>query len=238
MRVLAVALVAFAVLDTVLAVARHRLAAPAAAVAAAVLTALVGAHLAGMGVAAATALAGTIAAEAPLWIMARRTAAPRLVLAGLGSALVARFATAGLWGVPDGSSVADRWVGSLPVGSAGRAGTDLILYLVAATIFLATAGNTLVRLLLRGVGGLSPGEAKAPGGGRIIGSIERVLVFALAVAGEPTAATLVVSAKGILRFAEVRAADGSDVDAITEYVLVGSLASYALALAFVPLAVA
>ena len=110
-------------------------------------------------------------------------------------------------------------------------------YVGGVVAFLLTSANTIVRLLLNS----TPREEqphKPPGGGRIIGSLERVLVFGLAVAGEPTAATIVVSAKGVLRFAEVRAADGDDVDHITEYVLVGSLASIALALAFVPFAVA
>lgn len=70
--------------------------------------------------------------------------------------------------------------------------------------------------------------------------IERYLIFGLAVAGEPTAAALVVSAKSILRFPELsrKARDRgdedrvvADVDVVTEYFLLGSLTSWLLALA-------
>ena len=91
-------------------------------------------------------------------------------------------------------------------------------------------------------------------GGRYIGAIERLLIFGLAAAGEPTAAALVVSAKSILRFPELsraarredlRDAGGmpagdddrpitADVDVIPEYFLLGSLVSWALALALAP----
>lgn len=72
--------------------------------------------------------------------------------------------------------------------------------------------------------------------------IERWMIFALALAGEPTAAALIVSAKSLLRFPELsKTAEsthddaGVDIDAVTEYFLLGSLASWALALAFVVL---
>ena len=80
-------------------------------------------------------------------------------------------------------------------------------------------------------------------GGRLIGPLERYLILGLALAGEPTAASLVVAAKSILRFPELasvaRREDRGErldrVDAVTEYVLIGSLVSWAVALAPVAL---
>ncbi|HEU0131576.1 MAG TPA: hypothetical protein VFQ85_11370 [Mycobacteriales bacterium] len=230
---LAAGLAGLALLDLLLGRATSwRRVAPAAVAATAV--AAVAAYAGGCTLPGSVAVAGTVAAEVPLWALARWPWRPRLVLAGLVVALAARFATAGLWTVRAGSPWRDL-VGRAPFALAHRVDAGHVAYVVAAVVFLATAGNTLVRLLLTGTHTLGATE-KPPGGGRIIGSLERVLIFALAVGGEATAATLVISAKGVLRFAEVRATDGDHVDAVTEYVLVGSLASYALALAFVPFA--
>jgi hypothetical protein len=70
--------------------------------------------------------------------------------------------------------------------------------------------------------------------------MERVLILGFVLAGEPAAAALVVSAKSLLRFPELRAkADDlqtRSVDALTEYFLVGSLTSWLAALALALLA--
>jgi len=67
--------------------------------------------------------------------------------------------------------------------------------------------------------------------------MERTFIFALGLAGQLTAAAIIVAAKGLLRFPEIQAQrDASDsVDELTEYFLVGSMASWLLALAFLPL---
>lgn len=79
----------------------------------------------------------------------------------------------------------------------------------------------------------------------MIGAIERLLIYGLAVVGEPTAAALIVSAKSLLRFPELskvaRQPDGGEegegsteaaaVDYVTEYFLLGSLVSWFVALA-------
>jgi len=61
-----------------------------------------------------------------------------------------------------------------------------------------------------------------------IGRFERSLIVLLLIAGAPTAVGLVVAAKSILRFPEMGSKD-SDVN--PEYVLVGSLASWAIGVA-------
>ncbi|HWL37164.1 MAG TPA: hypothetical protein VNQ77_13350 [Frankiaceae bacterium] len=234
MNVLGVALFSIAVLDALLGTRRQARRMAAAAVAAAG-CAMAGGLAVGMSWRATSVLVASVVVEALLWIAARNAVGRRAayVLAGLLAALALRMATSAVW-VTTGESAFDRWAASLP-GTLG-ADAERVAFVGGAVAFLLTAANTLVRLLLAAAPS-SEQPRNPPGGGRVIGSLERVLVFGLAVAGEPTAATLVVSAKGVLRFAEVRAASG-DVDQITEYVLVGSLASIALALAFVPFAVA
>ena len=67
--------------------------------------------------------------------------------------------------------------------------------------------------------------------------MERLLILSLAVAGQIAAASAVVAAKGIIRFPERNAqksrtdnATGVGIDEVTEYFLVGSFASWLLAL--------
>jgi hypothetical protein len=76
-------------------------------------------------------------------------------------------------------------------------------------------------------------------GGRVVGPLERVLIFGLGLAGQPTAAALVISAKGLLRYPELTGLRGESgaggtsartIDVVTEYLLIGSLTSWLLAL--------
>jgi hypothetical protein len=64
-----------------------------------------------------------------------------------------------------------------------------------------------------------------PGLGRWIGRFERSLIVLLLIADAPTAVGLVVTAKSILRFPEIT---GDEPAIRPEYVLVGSLASWAI----------
>ena len=65
----------------------------------------------------------------------------------------------------------------------------------------------------------------------MIGPLERLLIIGFVVAGQPMTAALVVTAKSLLRYPELRSHDDVDVHAVTEYVLIGSLMSWAVALA-------
>jgi hypothetical protein len=60
--------------------------------------------------------------------------------------------------------------------------------------------------------------------------MERLLILGFAVAGQLTAAAIVVSAKSLLRFPEISRSDRR-IDAVTEYFLVGSMSSWLIALA-------
>ena len=66
-------------------------------------------------------------------------------------------------------------------------------------------------------------------GGRLIGPLERLLVFALTLTGAYTLLAAVIAAKGIVRFPEI-SRDGENGDR-AEYFLVGSMVSWVTALA-------
>ena len=78
-------------------------------------------------------------------------------------------------------------------------------------------------------------------GGRLLGPMERLLILGLSLAGQLTAATAVVAAKSIIRFPEINAQKvrdngGIGIDDVTEYFLVGSFASWIVALGGLALA--
>ncbi len=62
-------------------------------------------------------------------------------------------------------------------------------------------------------------------GGKIIGQLERTLIFLLIFIGQPAGIGFLVAAKSILRFQE------SKDQKIAEYVLIGTLLSFSLAIA-------
>lgn len=183
-------------------------------------------------------LAGAVLLGA--WTNCRQCASsPRragMLLAALGVATLAIAGTAGLWPESDGGAIR-RWLEQLPYavieGSPEQAAAA-----AAVMVMLLATGNAIVRLALRSVE-VDLGDEKSPEsklrGGRLIGPIERLLVFTLAIGGQPTAAALIISAKGLLRFPELNASrkngDAAGVDLLTEYLLVGSLVSWSVALA-------
>lgn len=114
----------------------------------------------------------------------------------------------------------------------------VVVALGVVAVQLATA-NIVVRLLLDAVGVPATTNEKQLKGGRILGPMERVFVVALGALGDLTAAAVVVAAKGLLRFPELQRAQrhsdrGTPPDGpsdVTEYFLIGSFASWLLALA-------
>lgn len=132
------------------------------------------------------------------------------------------------------------FTGDGPVG--GRALEHLLLVAALVVANVATA-NIVVRLVLVSVGALRPRNsglaqpADRLRGGRLLGPMERLLILGLGLAGQLTAAGLVIGAKGLIRFPELqaKAKDGSTIDAvgideITEYFLIGSFVSWLVAL--------
>jgi hypothetical protein len=131
------------------------------------------------------------------------------------------------------------WVGLTSVDP-----THAVLIAGVVLVQLVT-GNQLVRLILGSVGAVRPAGEPQPSdrlkGGRLLGPMERLLILGLGLAGQLAAATAVIAAKGIIRFPELNAQrrngnGGSTIDELTEYFLVGSFASWLLALAGVGLA--
>jgi hypothetical protein len=62
-------------------------------------------------------------------------------------------------------------------------------------------------------------------GGATIGNLERTLIFLLILIGQPGAIGFLVAAKSILRFEEAKKQE------LAEYVLIGTLLSFTLAIA-------
>jgi hypothetical protein len=122
---------------------------------------------------------------------------------------------------------------------------DRLLMIVGVVLLQLVTGNQLVRLVLGSVGAVKPaGEPQASDrlkGGRLLGPMERLLIVGLGLAGQLAAATAVVAAKSIIRFPEINAQKarengGIGIDEVTEYFLVGSFASWILALGGIALA--
>ena len=157
-------------------------------------------------------------------------------------------ARAGLWpvgllgvAVAAGVVVAPARSGPGLLGSAweayaprGDISLDVVLLVAGCLLFLLESGNAVVRIALRAEMGerVLPASGEAPTalkGGRLIGPLERILVFALTLAGAYTLLAAVLAAKGIVRFPEIsRDGEGGD---RAEYFLIGSLVSWVTALA-------
>jgi hypothetical protein len=122
---------------------------------------------------------------------------------------------------------------------------DQLLIVVGVVLLQLVTGNQLVRLVLGSVGAVKPAGEPQPSdrlrGGRLLGPMERLLIVGLGLAGQLAAATAVVAAKSIVRFPEINAQKARDnggigIDEVTEYFLVGSFASWILALGGLALA--
>lgn len=93
---------------------------------------------------------------------------------------------------------------------------------VSGVVFLHHGGNAIVQGVLPAEG---PGVAETglDGAGRVIGTLERLLVLGLALAARWEAVALVIGAKSIARFEELKSRP------FAEYFLVGTLASVLVA---------
>jgi hypothetical protein len=177
-----------------------------------------------------------------LWLCARaeRTGehevAP-LVLFGL---TVAMLIVSSGWG-SDVDGLVARW----PAWVGIDVEPDRLLMVVAVVLLQLVTGNQLVRLVLASVGAVKPAGEPQPSdklkGGRLLGPMERLLILGLGLAGQLAAATAVVAAKSVIRFPEINAHKAREngnigIDEVTEYFLVGSFASWILALGGLALA--
>ncbi len=125
------------------------------------------------------------------------------------------------------------WYQDLPVPGLEEVPLQSAALALGILLFLTTAANVVVRQALTATGPTVLDEEQSLKGGRLLGPLERWLVFAFAVSGHLGALGALVAAKGILRFPEISRDRPDGMRA--EYVLVGSFVSWTLALLLVPL---
>ena len=114
----------------------------------------------------------------------------------------------------------------------GLLGAPRALVLVGVLLAQLSTANVAVRLLLDAVGVPAVTHEKKLKGGRVLGPMERIFLVGLGLAGSLGAAAVVVAAKGLLRYPELRPAEGdAPATDVSEYFLIGSFASWLFALA-------
>lgn len=101
--------------------------------------------------------------------------------------------------------------------------------LAAGLITTVWAGGAALKAIIAEIDlpTAAAGGNSLPKGGRVIGRLERLLIFMLVLAGQVAAIGLLIAAKSVLRFSELARDDRS----VSEYVIIGTLASFAWALA-------
>jgi hypothetical protein len=162
-----------------------------------------------------------------------RSAVPLLVL---GGALLVGVLTSPWAGTADG--LLGEWLDSVQVPLLRGLSADRALLLTGALLVQLSTGNVIVRLVLAVTGTTNPAQHDTPAdpaqqlkGGRLLGPMERVFIVGLALAGQLTAASIVVAAKGLLRWPELHSKpDQQLIHRLTEYFLVGSFVSWLVAL--------
>lgn len=133
----------------------------------------------------------------------------------ISASLVPGAYGAGLWGVP----ALAPWISRLPEA----------MTLGAGGISAVWAGGYAVAALMSHLD--PPAEASLPRGGRLIGRLERLMILILVLLGQPEGIGFLITAKSILRFGEVNREGAGDARRISEYIIIGTLASFAWALA-------
>jgi hypothetical protein len=139
-----------------------------------------------------------------------------------------------------------RWASWTEV-ALGAVSPTRLLMTVGVVLLQFVTGNQLVRLVLGSVGAVRPAGEPQPSdrlkGGRLLGPMERLLILGLGLGGQLAAASAVVAAKSIIRFPEINAQKAREngtigIDDVTEYFLVGSFASWIVALGGLTLVIA
>jgi hypothetical protein len=186
-------------------------------------------------------IAGIVAA----WVQTVRQGFGRdaawLPLLVLGVSFVAAVAVSP-WAATGGGIVGD-WLDRTPVPVLDGLSVDRALLLLGGLLVQMSTGNVVVRLVLSATGTLVPSRGPAHDstrtlkGGRLLGPMERLVIVGLGLAGHLTAASVVVAAKGLLRFPELQSKrdspdtlDTPGIDEVTEYFLVGSFVSWLISL--------
>jgi hypothetical protein len=157
-------------------------------------------------------------------------------LAVIATAFVLSVAVAPAAGASGG--LLEEWLARDPLPVLDGVDADRLLLLAGAFLVQLSTGNVVVRLVLAATGTVNPakvGGVDDPGtqlkGGRLLGPMERVFILGLGLAGQLTAASIVIAAKGLLRFPELQSRPEQErIHRLTEYFLVGSFVSWLLPL--------
>lgn len=182
------------------------------------------------------------------WLRLRTPSPPTtgrawMALGALTATIAIAIGMSGLWANPS-MPLVGGWLAGLPFPALAEISASRHFLLIALLVFLGATANGVVRTVLAAAGTETKRSEQRLRGGRVIGIVERWIIFGLVLSGEPTAAALVVSAKSILRFPELSKvaieqspAPGKsgpaltqEVDYVTEYFLLGSLVSWLLAI--------
>lgn len=203
------------------------------------------------GLTGAADLVALVAAVAPLagWVALserslRRGGGHTEALFLLGGTALALVATSGFASTA-GGPLAD-WLAWADLPFAGDQPVDRLLLVTGLLVANLATGNVIVRLVLVSAGALRPSSravderetqpSEKLKGGRLLGPMERIFILGLGLAGQVTAASIVIAAKGLIRFPELQSARddttirGDGIDEVTEYFLVGSFVSWLVAL--------
>jgi Protein of unknown function (DUF3307) len=103
-----------------------------------------------------------------------------------------------------------------------------LMLLISGAVLATRAGGFAVGLLMAPFAANLPDKVSAeslPGAGRVIGQLERGLIFTLILLGQAEGVGLLIAAKSILRFGAIK-----DDRALSEYVIIGTLASFGWAI--------
>jgi hypothetical protein len=154
----------------------------------------------------------------------------------LGASLVLGVLTSAWAGAAYGAL--GEWLDSSQVPALRGMSADRALLLTGAFLILLSTGNVVVRLVLTATGTTNPALHHTPDdpeqrlkGGRLLGPMERVLIVGLGLSGYLTAASIVIAAKGLLRWPELSSKTEQQwIHRLTEYFLVGSFVSWLIAL--------
>jgi hypothetical protein len=190
-------------------------------------------------------LGGIMVVSLVVWVLASSVAVEQGPAASPAALTLAFGAlTVGLAGTVVGGGVAADSLQDMPASLGGSlvqhlSPDELVLLAGVVAVQLSTS-NILVRLVLDAVGIPPTTNEKQLKGGRLLGPMERLFIVGLGLAGQLTAAAVVVAAKGLLRFPELQRGVGREQQAVgvaldgpsdvTEYFLIGSFASWLLAL--------
>ena len=98
-----------------------------------------------------------------------------------------------------------------------------IMALLAGFLLVTQAGGYAVGMLMQPWAGSAP--EGLPSGGRVIGTLERGLIYLLILTGQAAGIGFLIAAKSVLRFGAVK-----DEGKLSEYVIIGTLASFAWAI--------